>query len=374
MKATFKMLIFALATLVCLTMALGSCGGDEDPGASSSSTESSKTESSVSSSVSTSEPTNDSETGSSTPSVESTPSEDSKPTDESEPTDESNPTDESKPTDESNPTDESKPTDSSTPEDKPCTEHKGGAATCTDKAVCTECGEEYGELAEHKYDVKGEVVDPDCENDGYTVYGCSAGECGTTETRDEKPALNHEHTVFVETVEPTCGSYGYEMFKCVRCDDTKKVKNDKAPMGDHDFSEASDAGLIECYECGKVYRDITSVPTEDKEAFCMGCGKDPCECGAINEWTGYTPAEAPFELAADTAFVKTGVQIGYGVIVLTGNSETEYAVEIFFGETSKIIDVSGELVYVYLGEYAEVTKVEITASTDAYAQLYAPAK
>ena len=59
---------------------------------------------------------------------------------------------------------------------------------------------------------------------------------------------------------------------------------------------------------------------------------------------------------------------------MTGENETEYAVEIFFGETSEIIDVSGELVYVYLGEYAEVTKVEITASTDAYAQLYAPAK
>ena len=109
----------------------------------------------------------------------------------------------------------------------------------------------------------------------------------------------------------------------------------------------------------------------------MGCGKDPCECGSVNEWAGYTPAEAPNELTADTAFVKDGIQIGNGVIVLTGEEGTAYTIYVYFESsepTSNIIEVSGATVYVDLGEYDSVTGVEIVATTDAFAQLYAPAK
>lgn len=63
-------------------------------------------------------------------------------------------------------------------------EHKGGAATCTTKAVCEDCGESYGEVLGHTYDQK--VV-----NDTYLkspathsakalyFYSCTCGEKGT---------------------------------------------------------------------------------------------------------------------------------------------------------------------------------------------------
>ena len=38
-----------------------------------------------------------------------------------------------------------------TPE-TPAHTHAGGTATCTQKAVCDECGESYGSLAAHRYE------------------------------------------------------------------------------------------------------------------------------------------------------------------------------------------------------------------------------
>ena len=57
------------------------------------------------------------------------------------------------------------------------TNHKGGTATCTEKAVCDFCGEEYGELAAHKY--------------GYTYktdgihHWKECEECGATTDKEE---------------------------------------------------------------------------------------------------------------------------------------------------------------------------------------------
>lgn len=52
------------------------------------------------------------------------------------------------------------------------TPHSGGKATCQKKAVCDECGDEYGELGEHRYD--NIVTAPTCTKDGYTTHTCSA--------------------------------------------------------------------------------------------------------------------------------------------------------------------------------------------------------
>ena len=52
------------------------------------------------------------------------------------------------------------------------TAHTGGTATCTEKAVCDECGDAYGELGEHRYD--SVVTAPTCTKGGYTTHTCSA--------------------------------------------------------------------------------------------------------------------------------------------------------------------------------------------------------
>lgn len=52
------------------------------------------------------------------------------------------------------------------------TPHSGGKATCQTKAFCDECGDEYGELGEHRYD--SVVTAPTCTKGGYTTHTCSA--------------------------------------------------------------------------------------------------------------------------------------------------------------------------------------------------------
>lgn len=67
------------------------------------------------------------------------------------------------------------------------TPHSGGKATCQKKAVCDECGDEYGELGEHRYD--NIVTAPTCTKDGYTKHTCSA--CKDTYTDNETTKTGH---------------------------------------------------------------------------------------------------------------------------------------------------------------------------------------
>ena len=118
----------------------------------------------------------------------------------------------------------------------PC-EHKGGTATCTAKAVCSECGEEYGELAAHDYadatctapktckaceatdgaalghDEIDDVVAPTCVAEGITNVTCSR--CDYTSTKDAVPATGaHVYDVKGVTVDPTCTDAGYTVYSC----------------------------------------------------------------------------------------------------------------------------------------------------------------
>ncbi len=64
------------------------------------------------------------------------------------------------------------------------TAHTGGTATCVAKAVCDECGEEYGSLGKHRYDA---VVTPaTCTKDGYTTHTCSGCKGSYTDTPTAK--------------------------------------------------------------------------------------------------------------------------------------------------------------------------------------------
>jgi len=67
------------------------------------------------------------------------------------------------------------------------------------------------------------------------------------------------------------------------------------------------------------------------------------------------------------------LQIGGGLIVLTGEAETTYTVVIYAfadGEAVETVEVSGNYVLLFLDEYESVAKVEITASTDATVSFY----
>ena len=49
--------------------------------------------------------------------------------------------------------------------------HTGGTATCTKKAVCTECGIEYGEVDSKNHDILHHAAQaPTCTKNGYEAY------------------------------------------------------------------------------------------------------------------------------------------------------------------------------------------------------------
>ena len=100
----------------------------------------------------------------------------------------------------------------------PLADHQGGTATCTKKAVCTVCGQGYGELDANNHvhtEIRGTVA-ATCTAGGYTgdTY-CT--DCGVKiKTGTATPALGHNYTSNV-TTEPTTSSEGVMTYTCDRC-------------------------------------------------------------------------------------------------------------------------------------------------------------
>ena len=95
----------------------------------------------------------------------------------------------------------------------------GGKATCSAKAVCVECGGEYGEKDPNNHDlVHPHAKAPTCTAIGWDAYeACSR--CDYT-TRKELPALNHDLKQYAAKA-PTCTEKGWDAYEtCSRCDYT----------------------------------------------------------------------------------------------------------------------------------------------------------
>lgn len=248
--------------------------------------------------------------------------------------------------------------------------------TCVKNAVynCTECGEDYeaytvaegGAAADqahgnHNYNKVAYVIAPTCSSEGYTVYSCTAGECGLFDgdNMDEN------------------GEYVYE------------EPRDVQPRELHDFNPVTEDGRIVCVVCSMQYRDISTEITTGGDLLCLGCGLDTCNCGLRVEWNGYVSPKAPESITANVAFVKnkltwTEVEIeddtlvmGEGVIALTGETETTYTIKVYDAVNGTLLDTitkTGELVVVDLYNYATVGQIEIVASTDAAVSFFSIVK
>ena len=93
----------------------------------------------------------------------------------------------------------------------------GGTATCSAKAVCEVCGEEYGEKDSNNHDLEQHAAKaPTCTEPGWDAYE-TCSRCDYT-TRKELPALNHaleQH----EAKAPTCTEKGWSAYEtCKNCD------------------------------------------------------------------------------------------------------------------------------------------------------------
>lgn len=109
--------------------------------------------------------------------------------------------------------------------------HSGGTATCTAKAICTTCGQSYGNINPNNHDLEHhEAKAATCTEVGWNAYNtCKREGCSYT-TYKEIAALNHA-LVHHEAQAPTCTAVGWEAYDtCSRCDySTTKVEIQMAP-------------------------------------------------------------------------------------------------------------------------------------------------
>ena len=161
------------------------------------------------------------------------------------------------------------------------TGHSGGTATCTQKAVCEVCGEEYGELAAHVYDK--EVADAEylksaatCTSLAVYYKSCVCGAKGT-ETFTSGSTLAHSYTVLQHDASG-------HWYKCANCDATDEKQA-------HSGGTATCAQKAVCEVCGEEYgelaahvydREVASAEYLKSAATCTSPAVyyKSCVCGA----------------------------------------------------------------------------------------------
>ena len=165
------------------------------------------------------------------------------------------------------------------------------------------------------------------------MYGCSAGNCGTTQKKD-----------FVDKIAHTLG-------------------------------EVTLQGTVTCSVCNRSYVDISAEKIEGSDKVCF-CGQDPCTCEGISgDWEGYIKPGEPERITAGEDFEKSEISIGEGLIILKATQETEFTIRVYPDDgdtepTEHIITVTGIVVVVDLYEYVSVGAVTITATNDATVSFY----
>ena len=114
---------------------------------------------------------------------------------------------------------------------KKISDHTGGTATCTEKAVCTTCGQKYGEVKNHDI-LHHEAKAATCTEIGWEAYDTCKREGCTYSTYKEIAALNHD-LEYHKAKAATCTESGYEAYwKCSKC---AKLFSDEA--GTHEISK-----------------------------------------------------------------------------------------------------------------------------------------
>ena len=223
--------------------------------------------------------------------------------------------------------------------------------TCVDYAEyeCLICknpfpaykGDAYGQpTGKHKYENEVEKIPSTCTTQGYTVYSCIAGECGTTEKREYLPIIPHT------------------------------------------LGEVSLAGVVTCSECNRSYVDVTAEKMSGSDSICI-CGKDPCECGGTtSDWEGYYKPREPMKITANEELIVTQIEwsegnqdlaIGNGLIVLDSEEEATFTVVIYTADGTEALytfNVTGTSKMIDLYQYATVGKVAITSTADATVSFY----
>ena len=180
--------------------------------------------------------------------------------------------------------------------------HTGGTATCTKKAVCTECGIEYGEKDSNKHENLYHAAQaPTCTKNGYEAYwkckNCAklfSDEAGKIEINNPLKINANGHALKkVEKKEAGCTETGHEAYwKCKNCaklfsDEAGKIEiNNPVEINanGHDLKkvEKKEAGCTEtgheaywkCKNCAKLFSDEAGTHEISKPVEINASGHD----------------------------------------------------------------------------------------------------
>ena len=139
--------------------------------------------------------------------------------------------------------------------------HTGGTATCTKKAICENCNEEYGELNSNNHSLetthKLNEKNVTCAEEGYTgdvLYDCcnKVKEKGTNIAKTE-----HKYNNGIITKEATYEQEGEKTYTCELCSETKIEKMPKLNKKPDNNNDKVDND--------KVDNDKTKIEHKDQE-------------------------------------------------------------------------------------------------------------
>ena len=159
-------------------------------------------------------------------------------------------------------------------EEVPALGHKGGTATCKDKAVCEVCGEAYGDLANHtpgEIEVENNVA-PSCTAEGSydNVVYCTVCEHELSRETITTDALEHAYGEWV--------SNGNDTHSRVCGNDDSHVETDNCSGGAATLTEKAI-----CSVCGEAYGETLTLPTAPVTVSTM-----ISEYAAANGWDNET--------------------------------------------------------------------------------------
>ena len=171
--------------------------------------------------------------------------------------------------------------------------HNGGQATCTEDAICADCGYHYIEAFGHDYEVV--VTAPTCTEDGYTTHTCK-NDSTHTYVDSYVDAVGHSPAEAVEEnrVGSSCTVAGHydSVVYCSVCDkelSRTKVDLELLPHTEETLEAVAPkceaTGLTEgkkCSVCDKVLVAQQEIPavghtggtaTQTEQAICSVCGE-----------------------------------------------------------------------------------------------------
>lgn len=172
--------------------------------------------------------------------------------------------------------------------------HSGGTATCMAPAVCTTCGQPYGNTNPNNHDLEHhEAKAATCTEVGWNAYNtCKREGCSYTIYK-EIAALNHA-LVHHEAQAPTCTAVGWEAYDtCSRCSYTTKVEKQKTP---HTYGETWVKGQDGHWKVCEVCKGRSEVKPHDWKDATTSAPKTCTVCGAttgtkLSTYYYYSPAK-----------------------------------------------------------------------------------